>query len=74
MLDDWYSREETGDNNDHDEDGEPNVVDESDDSQDVPSARMPHIDHKAQYIALKKKLKFLLYVSFLLLLLFCRTQ
>lgn len=47
-------------NNDHD----PNVIDDSDESQDIPVARlMPRVDYKSQYIALKKKLKFLLYVS-----------
>lgn len=52
-------------NNDNDDDNEPNVVDDSDESQeDIPVARlMPRIDYKAQYTALKKKLKFLLYVS-----------
>lgn len=52
-------------NNDNDDDNEPNVVDDSDESQeDIPVAHlMPRIDYKAQYTALKKKLKFLLYVS-----------
>lgn len=51
-------------NNDHDEDHEPNVVDDSDESQDIPVSRlMPRVDYKAQYVSLKKKLKFLLYVS-----------
>lgn len=68
MLDGWYCRtlasQQTSQNDDNDEDNEPNVVDESDDSQDdVPDVRMPNIDYKAQYVALKKKLKFLLYVS-----------
>lgn len=52
------------DHNEQDDDNEPNVVDESDDSQDIPVAHlMPRIDYKAQYTTLKKKLKFLLYVS-----------
>lgn len=68
MLDGWYCRsmasQNSTQNNDHDDDNEPNVVDESEDSQDVPVARlMPRADYKAQYISLKKKLKFLLYVS-----------
>lgn len=69
MLDGWYCRSMANQNatrnNDNDDDNEPNVVDDSDESQeDIPVARlMPRIDYKAQYTALKKKLKFLLYVS-----------
>lgn len=66
MLDGWYCRtlaSQQSSQNENDEDNEPNVVDESDESQDMPSVQMPNTDHKAQYIALKKKLKFLLYVS-----------
>ncbi|XP_055296671.1 uncharacterized protein LOC129565619 [Sitodiplosis mosellana] len=67
MLDGWYCRsmanQNATQNNDNDDDNEPNVVDDSDESQeDIPVARlMPRIDYKAQYTALKKKLKFLLY-------------
>lgn len=73
MLDGWYCRtmanQNAARNNDHDDDNEPNVVDDSDESQDLPVARlMPRVDYKAQYVALKKKLKFLLYVSKLLML------
>lgn len=68
MLDGWYCRsmanQNAARNNEHDDDNEPNVVDDSDESQDIPVARlMPRVDYKAQYITLKKKLKFLLYVS-----------
>lgn len=68
MLSGWYCRsmanQNSTDHNEQDDDNEPNVVDESDDSQDIPVARlMPRIDYKAQYTTLKKKLKFLLYVS-----------
>lgn len=68
MLDGWYCRtmanQNSTDHNEQDDDNEPNVVDESDDSQDIPVAHlMPRIDYKAQYTTLKKKLKFLLYVS-----------
>lgn len=69
MLDGWYCRSMANQNatrnNDNDDDNEPNVVDDSDESQeDIPVARlMPRIDYKAQYTTLKKKLKFLLYVS-----------
>lgn len=65
MLDGWYCRtlaSQQSSQNENDDDNEPNVVDESDESQDIPSVQMPNTDHKAQYIALKKKLKFLLYV------------
>lgn len=52
------------DHNEQEDEHEPNVVDESDDSQDIPVAHlMPRVDYKTQYITLKKKLKFLLYVS-----------
>lgn len=62
MLDGWYCR--TMANQNAAQNNEPNVVDDSDDSQDIPVARlMPRVDYKAQYIQLKKKLKFLLYVS-----------
>lgn len=68
MQSGWYCRsmanQNSGQNNDHGEDNEPNVVDDSDDSQDIPVARlMPRVDYKTQYLTLKKKLKFLLYVS-----------
>lgn len=66
MLDGWYCRtlaSQQSSQNENDDDNEPNVVDESDESQDIPSVQIPNTDHKAQYIALKKKLKFLLYVS-----------
>lgn len=77
MLDGWYCRsmasQNSTQNNDHDDDNEPNVVDESEDSQDVPVARlMPRADYKAQYISLKKKLKFLLYVSSIKLIPICK--
>lgn len=50
--------------NDQDDDNEPNVVDDSDESQDIPVAHlMPRVDYKAQYKTLQKKLKFLIYVS-----------
>lgn len=50
--------------NNEEEDNEPNVVDDSDDESDTPVAQlMPRVDYKAQYNTLKKKLKFLLYVS-----------
>lgn len=68
MLDGWYCRslanQNATRNNDNDNKHEPNVVDDSDESQDIPVSRlMPRVDYKAQYLALKKKLKFLLYVS-----------
>lgn len=64
MLDGWYCRTMANQNATQNNDHEPNVVDDSDESQDIPVARlMPRVDYKAQYIALKKKLKFLLYVS-----------
>lgn len=68
MLDGWYCRtmanQNSTDHNEQDNGNEPNVIDESDDSQDIPVAHlMPRIDYKAQYTTLKKKLKFLLYVS-----------
>lgn len=66
MLDGWYCRtlaSQQSSQNENDDDNEPNVVDESDESQDIPSVQIPNTDQKAQYIALKKKLKFLLYVS-----------
>lgn len=69
MLDGWYCRSFANQNasgdNDNDEDHEPNVVDDSDESQDIPVAHlMPRVDYKSQYTSLKKKMKFLLYVSF----------
>lgn len=64
MLDGWYCRTMANQNATQNNDHEPNVVDDSDESQDIPVARlMPRVDYKAQYITLKKKLKFLLYVS-----------
>lgn len=68
MLDGWYCRtmasQQSRQQNDHDDDNEPNVVDDSDESQDIPVAHlMPRVDYKTQYNTLKKKLKFLLYVS-----------
>lgn len=68
MLDGWYCRsmanQNSTDHNEQDDDNEPNVVDESEDSQDVPVAHlMQRVDYKTQYTTLKKKLKFLLYVS-----------
>lgn len=69
MLDGWYCRtmanqQSRQQQNDQDDDNEPNVVDDSDESQDVPVAHlMPRVDYKAQYSTLKKKLKFLIYVS-----------
>lgn len=64
MLDGWYCRTMANQNATQNNDHESNIVDDSDDSQDIPVARlMPRVDYKAQYIALKKKLKFLLYVS-----------
>lgn len=52
------------DHNEQEDENEPNVVDESEDSQDIPVAHLlPRVDYKTQYITLKKKLKFLLYVS-----------
>lgn len=68
MLDGWYCRsfanQNASEDNDHDEDHEPNVVDDSDESQDIPVAHLtPRVDYKSQYNSLKKKLKFLLYVS-----------
>lgn len=68
MLDGWYCRtiknQSSTDQNDGEEDLEPNVVDDSEESQDVPSQMSrPRGDYKIQYYTLKKKLKFLLYVS-----------
>ena len=68
MLDGWYCRSIANQNaveqNDRDDENEPNVVDDSDESQDVPAQHMmPRVDYKSQYHTLKKKLKFLLYVS-----------
>lgn len=65
MLDGWYCRNQrSAEQNDQDDDNEPNVVDDSEESQDIPvSHLMPRVDYKIQYNTLKKKLKFLLYVS-----------
>ena len=64
MLDGWYCRTMANQNATENNDHEPHVVDDSDESQDIPVARlMPRVDYKSQYITLKKKLKFLLYVS-----------
>lgn len=68
MLDGWYCRTMANQNsteqNEQDDENEPNVVDDSDESQDISVAHMmPRVDYKAQYNTLKKKLKFLLYVS-----------
>lgn len=74
MLDGWYCRtiknQNTTERSSQEDDPEPNVVDDSDDSQDLPvSHMMPRVDYKIQYNTLKKKLKFLLYVSII-----CRLQ
>lgn len=65
MLDGWYCRSMANQNsaqNNDDEDNEPNVEDS--DESDTPVAHlMPRVDYKSQYDTLKKKLKFLLYVS-----------
>jgi len=66
MLDGWYCRtiknQNTAERGNQEDDAEPNVVDDSDESQDLPvSHMMPRVDYKIQYNTLKKKLKFLLY-------------
>lgn len=69
MLDGWYCRtiknQNSTEQNEQDDEQEPNVVDDSEESQDMPSHTMPRprVDYKIQYYTLKKKLKFLLYVS-----------
>lgn len=68
MLEGWYCRtiksQNSADQNEVEDEQEPNVVDDSDDSQDMPSQMSrPRVDFKIQYYTLKKKLKFLLYVS-----------
>lgn len=74
MLDGWYCRtiknQNSAEQNDQDDEHEPNVVDDSEESQDMPSHMMPRVDYKIQYNTLKKKLKFLLYVSYLCINLF----
>lgn len=67
MLDGWYCRSiknQISEQNDGEDEQEPNVVDDSDESQDIPSQiPRPRVDYKIQYQTLKQKLKFLLYVS-----------